>query len=159
MKVTISYFDKEKYKQYNFGNREGNCYIIRKGHNRLDLPVDFDGPIIDYGTDEDEIVRILNNSKYCYDYDTQTFYTIIAAVCGCIPIIVLEPGKTKADYLKDATYNTVGIAFGTSREEIEHAISTRDLLLKRLDYSDRNEQNINLFIQYTSDRFGKITKE
>lgn len=157
LEVNIAYFDSEKYRQYNFGEREGKCYIIRKGRSRTDLPQHFDGPIIDRGIEEEEIVRILNTHKYCYSYDTQTFYCQIAAVCGCIPIIVMEPGKSKKDYrTEDELKNSVGIAFGDTPEEIQHAISTREELIRRLDFSKRNEENVEKFIQIVTERFGEI---
>lgn len=155
LEVTLSYFDNKIYRQYNFGQRKGNCYILRKGKSRSDLPLTFDGPVIDFGMDEEDIVRILNTCKYCYSYDMQTFYTTIAAVCGCIPINVLEPGKTIEDYMgNDEIAQRAGIAFGDSPEEIQFAESTRSQLLQRLDYSKSNEENINKFIQYVSERFG-----
>lgn len=157
LEVSISYFDAIKYKQYNFGERRGKCYIIRKGRHRKDLPQTFDGPVIDYGISEEEIVKILNTVKYCYSYDTQTFYTSIAAVCGSIPIVVLEPGKKKEDYLsKEELEKSVGIAYGDSPEEIDYAISTRQDLIKKLDYSIKNENNTIKFIQYLRERFGDI---
>ena len=157
LEVKLVYFDNLKYRQYNFGYREGKCYIVRKGRIRKDLPSEFDGPTIDYGMDEEEIVRILNTCKYCYSYDMQTFYSTIAVVCGCISILVPEPGKDLCDYKsEDEIRQRAGIAFGDSPEEIQFAVSTRPLLLQRLDASKTNNENINKFILYTSERFGKI---
>lgn len=150
--VTFKYFNKDLYKQYNFGQRKEKCYLIRKGKNRSDLPKTFDGPVIDYNTDEEDIVRIFNEYKYCFFYDIQTFYTNIAAVCGCIPICVLESGKTKFDYLRKDD-NSLGIAYGNTKEEIEYAKTTREQLLKTLDYTKQNEENINKFIQLINEKF------
>lgn len=151
-KVHLNHFDSDLYRQYNFGERKGGCYIIRKGSNRTDLPATFDGPIID-GLKEKEIVEIFNNHKYCYCYDMQTFYTSIAAVCGCIPIIVPEPGKTKKDYRSESEMYTPGIAWGDSPDEIEHAVNTREELLKRLDYTSRNNKSIDDFLEIVEDYF------
>lgn len=147
----LNHFDSTLYKQFNFRERSGNCYIIRKGKNRSDLPKEFDGPIID-NLSEKEKVSVLNKCKYCYDYDTQTFYSSIACVCGCIPIIVMEPGKTKKDYLGagDVDY---GRAYGDSPEEIERAIKTRDIRLKTLDYTEENERNISYFLKEVTEYF------
>ena len=144
--VNIRHFDSDLYRQYNWSERKGNCYIIRKGAKRSDLPTSFDGPIID-GLKESEIVEIFNKYKYCYCYDMQTFYVRIAAACGCIPIPVPEPGKTKDDYRSENERNTPGIAWGDSQEEIEYAIKTRDDLLKQLDFTEHNRKAIDLFMQ------------
>lgn len=151
--LKLNFFDREMYRQYNFEERTGNCYILRKGAGRKDLPKEFDGPVIDYGMSEKEIVRIFNNSKYCYSYDTHTFYVRIAAVCGCVPIVILEPGKRKSDYLSELEINIEGVAYGNTKEEIERAIATRHNLLESLDYSNKNDSNIENFIELLKERF------
>lgn len=149
--LTINYFDKKLYKQTNFKKRTGVCYIIRKGKSRADLPKVFDGPVID-DLSEKEKVEIFNQCKYCYDYDTQTFYSRIACICGCIPIIMMEPGKKKEDYIGsgDVTY---GKAYGNSVEEIEYAIKTRQQVIDSLDYSERNNKNVDFFIAEVLNEF------
>lgn len=142
--VQFGHFDKALYRQYNFGERKGNCYIIRKGSQRPDLPQQFDGPVIDK-LSEEEKVKILNETERCYSYDTQTFYTSIAAVCGCLPIIVPEPGKVKEDYYSPGE-KLLGKAFGESAEEIDRALRTRELCIQSVDYDERNERNIDLLI-------------
>ena len=149
--VTINYFDNSMYHQYNYGSRNGKCYIIRKGKDRDDLPTKFDGPIID-NLPEQEKVRVFNECEICYSYDTQTFYTSIAAVCGCLPIVILEPGRRKLDYFK--SYEPLlGVAYGDSSAEIEYALSTRTQLLKWLEFRDQNEKNILLFINLLEKKF------
>lgn len=143
--LTLLSFDQSLFRQTNYGNRHGQCYILRKGKGRQDLPEFFDGPVIDDWTFEQQ-VKVLNETKFCYIYDTQTGYGTIAAMCGCIPVIIMEPGKTKADYVKgdDVTY---GVAYGASEEEISYAIETRPLLYHHLDMMEiRNKVAINFFL-------------
>ena len=145
-------FNLDIYKQYNYGVRKGNCYIIRKGRNRPDLPECFDGPIVDI-LPEKEKVKIFNECNYCYCYDTQTAYTSIAAICGCIPIVVLEQGMTRKDYRKGQDKPGYGIAYGDSKEELEWAISTRGKLRESLDYSESNLQNAERLVALLKERF------
>ena len=151
--LNLSHFNKELYKQTNFGERNGVCYIIRKGKNRTDLPQTFDGPIID-DLPEKEKVAIFNKCKFCYDYDTQTFYSTIAAVCGCVPIVVMELGKSKLDYLGDGDHD-YGRAFGDTPEEIERAIKTRQQCLQMLDFEESNRKNVDFFIKTVSEYFAE----
>lgn len=143
--IPFYYFDSKLYRQYNFGERKERCYIGRKGRERSDYPASFDGPVIDYGMPEEEIVRIFNEYKYCYSYDTQTFYCVIAAVCGCIPIIVMEEGKDIGDYIGSHEEH-FGIAYGDTPDQVEYAKRTREQLNEALDYRQANEENINKFI-------------
>lgn len=152
-KVQINDFNSKLYFQYNWGERKEKCFLIRKGHYRNDLPKEFDGEVIDFHTPERDIVRIFNEYKYCYIYDTQTFYTKIAAICGCIPIVVVEKGKKRSDYLTQTDNPGYGIAYGNTPEEIEYAISTRDLLLSSLDYTAANNRNIDKLIDYIEKHF------
>lgn len=145
-KLYLGHFNKELYRQTNFGEREGKCYAVHKGSGRTDLPKEFNGPIVD-GVMEAEVAKIFNKKKYLYSYDHKTFYNVIAAMCGCIPIFVPEPGKTRADYTKGEEEFYYGIAFGDNEDEIAYAISTRDHLKEELDkYQQNNEIAIDYFI-------------
>lgn len=156
-KCTIATFDSTLYRQYNHGERHGNCYIIRKGKDRVDLPKSFDGPILDDSMPQREWVRVLNECKFCYSYDTQTFYTMIAAVCGCIPIVVMEPGKTEKDYLGPGEKH-LGRAYGDTAEQIQYAIDTRGEMLRLLDFSERNGANAQGLVNLLETKFGKIRR-
>lgn len=143
--LNVSYFDLQTYKHYNFGERNGKCYIIRKGRNRLDLPKKFDGPIID-DLLEEEKVRLFNESKYCISYDTQTAYSRLSAYCGCISVVIPEEGKCREDYRPNEI--SYGVAFGFDDKEIDYAISTRNKLSEL--YSRKNEeskQNVVNFVE------------
>ena len=144
-------FDFDMYKQTNFEERSGCCYVIRKGYNRSDLPQKFDGPILD-NLPEQKIVEALNTYKYCYFYDTQTFYASIAAICGCIPIVICEPGKNKNDYCPNE--ETYGIAYADTDDEIQYALSTRHLVIEYINQEKlNNEKNINEFIELCDEFF------
>ena len=155
--ITLNYFDSKLYRQYNFGQRKDKCYILRKGRKRKDLPKHFDGPVFDDIMSQHELVKMFNEYRYCYSYDTQTFYTAIAAVCGCIPIVVMEPGKCESDYLGPGEKH-LGRAYGDSVEQIEYAKKTRDDLIKKLDYSAWNRVNAQALIELLEDKFGKIKR-
>ena len=77
--VHCPFFNKELYKQTNFGERKGTCYVLHKGKNRSDLPEEFDGIIVDDLT-ETEKVKVFNQCERCISYDTQTAYSTIAAL-------------------------------------------------------------------------------
>ena len=154
----INCFNSRLYRQYNFGDRTGCCYILRKGRNRADVPGIFDGPVFDDDIDQKSLVDMFNHYKYCYSYDTQTFYTSIAAVCGCIPIVVLEPGKTESDYLGQDEKHHFGVAFGDSPEQIEYAVNTREKLIKELNFTPDNIIQTRQFIELLESKFGPLSR-
>lgn len=129
--------------------------MIRKGAGCADLPTSFDGPIID-DLRETEKVEIINQCERCYLYDTQTFYSSIVALCGCIPIVVLEPGKTKKDYVKPED-KVCGVAYGDTEKQILYAIKTRGDVMKRIDgMLSANEPSVTSFMETCKDYFHLI---
>ena len=152
-KLCLSYYDLETYRQVNFGNREGKCYVVRKGIKRNDLPEKFDGVVVD-DMSEIEKVKIFNECEYCICYDTQTAYSTIAALCGCISIVVPEPGKVRKDYRKDED-SGYGEAFGFTEEEIKYAIETRSEIKKMYEESNQlGKESVIEFVKECENYFG-----
>lgn len=149
----IAYYNLDTYRRYNFGERHGSCYVLRKGKDREDLPQYFDGPIIDE-LPEDEKVRIFNESEFCVSYDTQTAYSSLAALCGCVSIVVPEKGKSRDDYRKNEI--SYGEAFGFSDEEINYAVNTRDKLNEIYQLRNlANKHEVENFVKECRKHFGK----
>lgn len=153
--MIFNFFDSQTYRQYNTQPRKGCCYIVRKGGQRTDLPKSYKGPIIDDWS-EPEKVKAFNTYKYCYFYDTQTFYTKVAAVCGCVPVVVLEPGKNKEDYFGkgDEALKALGVAYGETKEEISYALNTQKEVLGRIrQLEEKNRGNAEYFINTCREYF------
>lgn len=151
--LRMNHYDLDLYKRTNYGERHGKCYCIRKGAKRIDLPESFDGPIVD-ALSEEEKVKLFNQCEYFISYDTQTSYSSIAAMCGCISVVVPEPGKTREDYVTDED-NTSGIAYGFDEKEIQWAMETRDLVRKK--FEDKNQKGLDetqAFVNLCKRHFG-----
>ena len=125
----VCHYDLNLYRQTNFGERKGTCYLIKKGAGRADLPAEFDGPIIDTLSERDK-VAMFNACERFVSYDMQTAYSYIAAMCGCESVVMPEPGKTYEDYRQGKDVPT-GVAFGTSPEELARAAETRHLVREK----------------------------
>ena len=142
--LNMSYYNLDLYKRYNYGKRTGRCYVIRKGSNRKDLPKHFDGVIID-DLPEIEKVKQFNQCEYCISYDMQTAYTLIAALCGCISILIPEEGKKRGDYRKPGEID-YGEAFGYNVSEIEYARSTMNKVYESfLRFNTEGKENVQQF--------------
>lgn len=115
------YFDK------GLTERSGACRLIRKGKiTGAVIPEDDDAIIVD-GMSHEETAEIFNRCKYLYCHDPYTMYSFYAAVCGCIPIVMPQPGISREQWR--ATYPFKhGIAYGI--EEAQWASDTREELLK-----------------------------
>ncbi len=150
--LNISYYDLELYHRYNYDQRKGCCYIIRKGKNRDDLPSCFDGPIIDDYSEKEKVVA-LNTYKYCISYDMQTSYSSIAAICGCISIVVPEAGKDK-DYYFHGEDCLTGVAFGFDKEEIKKAEKEMNSVIDCLSEKNQNaDESVKAFCHFCKTHF------
>lgn len=143
----IGYYNLNLYKQTNFGERKGNCYVVRKGKNRPDLPEKLDGIVVDDLSEQDK-VKVFNECKYCYSYDMNTAYLQIAALCGCIAVAVPEPSRSKEDYGSEYI-DRYGVAFGTDEKEIEFAVSTRQKALEK--YQRMNQESRELVRRFAKE--------
>ncbi|MFS0774378.1 hypothetical protein [Sphingomonas sp. 1P08PE] len=126
-RLAITWWNQE-YRQFNYGDREGSCYLIRKG---TDIPLvhDLRGSILIDPLSHRQKAEAFNRTKYFYTYDPYTLYARYAALCGCIPIVVPRSGMTREQWVpyEEERY---GLAYG--EEDIGWAVDTRDLLLRQI---------------------------
>jgi hypothetical protein len=132
-------------KQTNFGERNGVCYTIRKGKrihgNKLSIKCPPGSFEIKSFHSIDYCIEIFNKYEWFLSYDSLTFLIVIAALCGCIPVIYKVDGMNKqqwiettvaCNYLKSKGLdNLYGIAYG--REDMEYAKSTLHLVKEQWD--------------------------
>ena len=120
----------------NLKYRKGTCYTIRKAnliHNKkvrsVHPPNSFE---ITRNHNQIQCIKIFNKHKYFISYDPLTFLSVIAALCGCISIIIKVDGLSKedwlnttaaAEYLRYSGENMLyGIAYGA--DDLTNAINS-----------------------------------
>jgi len=140
---------------FNLKNRRGTCFTIRKalqthgGKNIINVhpPNSFE---ITRSHTQIDYIKIFNKHKYFISYDSLTFLSVIAALCGCISIIIKVDGLSKKDwlnttavseYLKISGEETLfGIAYGA--DDLKNAVNTIHLAKEQWDritkYSKEN---------------------
>jgi len=128
---------------HNLSTRQGTCFTIRKAKqihgNLLKLvhpPGSFE--ILRSHTQSDYI-KIFNKHRYFISYDSITFLSIIAALCGCISIVIKVNGLSKQDWLNTTAAaeflkisgqkNLYGVAYGA--DDLEFAINTLHMAKKQ----------------------------
>jgi hypothetical protein len=123
----------------NLPSRSGTCFTIRKAintHGKMPQIVHPPGSTEIKHHTQMECINIFNNHKYFISYDSITFLTVIAAICGCISIVKKVDGLSKQDwinttvaseYLKVSGEDMLfGIAYGA--EEVKKATNTLHLV-------------------------------
>lgn len=138
------------YRDWGLPGRQGTCHMMRKGAGRLHVH----GPdsIALDGLDHEKMVEIFNRTERFYCYDLYTFYTINAALCGCIPIVVPDPEVSKEQWIL-LPKDRYGVAYG--EDDIAWAVETRPDLHRELEaLHAREEEMLEAFVAKCMQRFG-----
>lgn len=107
-----------------FKYRKGTCFTIRKSqqtHGKKKIAVHPPNSFeITRNHTQVQCIKIFNAHKYFISYDSITFLSVIAALCGCISIVIKVDGLSKEDWL-----NTWPVAeyFKNSKEKILFGIA------------------------------------
>ena len=127
-------------KNTNLENRNGICYTIRKAQqvhkNGFNLVHPKNSFEITGDHNQLYYINVFNKYKWFMCYDPLTFYIVIAALCGCIPVVYKINGLNKQEWIQTtaaAEYckskgidNLYGIAYG--QEDMYYAEETIHLV-------------------------------
>lgn len=112
--------------------RSGECFMIRKGiflNKELDKHSS-DSLNLDYCEDDQHLSNIFNERKIFISYDTMTYCSIQAALCGCISIVIPDIEISKEEWIQKCPMAKYGIAYGLN--DIQWAIDTMHLVKDNL---------------------------
>lgn len=138
------------YKQANFQARSGAAYIVRKGKHR-ELNQHPSGAIRVDGLSHSKTASIFNQVKYFYSYDPYTLYSLYAALCGCVSIIIPEAGVDRHEWLPEES-RRFGLAYGP--EDEQWAVATMPALFHRLSRERAAEDElVRSFVRKCADKF------
>jgi hypothetical protein len=128
--------DFDVFKNYNLP-RSGRCYLIKGEeyisgqplyHNSSDTNLD---NYWSYGENKMKyLAEMFNKHEIFFTYNTQTFIANLAALCGCISVVLPHP-KTSREKIHKFPQNKYGVAYGF--EDIQHSIDTLPLVKENLE--------------------------
>ena len=67
---------------------------------------------------EDDLAAIFNSRETFYSYDSFSFYSILAALCGCYSIVNKVPELSREDYIKQRPF-AEHLQYGLDGEKVE----------------------------------------
>jgi hypothetical protein len=137
---------------YDFGlEREGYCHLFYKNNIDQSFPNKYNSEHIPLGNWEG-IVNIFNRKKYFLTYDDSTYYLVVAALCGCVPIILCDNDKEK--HRNGNPLMKYGIACGF--DDIEYAKNTMSLVRPNLiEEDEKSIESVKSFIEFCDKKFKK----
>jgi len=113
---------------YDMGlERSGECFLLKKGSVKHKEVMDgfyIDDLLLNQNADE-IMLDIFNRYDRFISYDVSTYYSIIAALCGCTSIVMEDSDISEDDFYKNSL-TKYGISYGISN--IDRAISTKHLV-------------------------------
>ena len=154
-RLTLTWWN-TSYQVFNHGDRFGSAYLLRKGRG-TPIVHDLHNSVLVDPLTHAEKAKVFNQAKYFYTYDPYTLYSRYAALCGCIPIIVPQPGVTREQWVP-CVEERYGLAYG--EEDIDWAVSTRHLLLQQIAREQAAETvMLQSFIQQCKTYFAETTRQ
>ncbi|MFD2816981.1 hypothetical protein ACFSYD_25180 [Paracoccus aerius] len=143
------------YQNENRPDRKGVCYMVRKGKNKPRIPeTEAPNAIQIDSLSHAEINEIFNRCDTFYSYDEATMYSQFAAICGCTSIVIPGMFSSREEWAGQHPNGRFGIAYGTHPTELEHARTTRHLLLKDLQRKEEESlETVRNFVNLTHQRF------
>jgi hypothetical protein len=139
------------YRDYDKPNRQGSCYMIRKGKG-ISLIHNLEGSHNIDGLTHEETAKAFNECEFFYCYDEATMYSQYAAICGCTSIVIPVHYQCREDWVRDRPIARYGVAYGM--EDIEHARATRHQLLDYLVERKRSSlETVATFVIATKKHF------
>lgn len=137
-------------------NRQGTCRMVRKGKATFD-PKMAEGDrfgLLDQ-LPHREIAEIFNQCEVFVSHDLYTLYLYYAARCGCVPMVVPEPGLDAATWRQGYELR-FGVAYGET--ELDWARATRaDLMSEMAALQEREREMVRSFVRKLSDTFASAT--
>lgn len=123
--LSVTHFASDLYNEDNVAfQRAGTAYCVRKGKDKQ-LCHDLSESICIDGLTHQEISQIFKRVKQFISYDTRTYYSLLAAACGCESIVIPDPGVSEEQCFPDIR-TRYGVAYGF--DNIEKSKLTRHLV-------------------------------
>lgn len=129
--------------------REVDAYCVRKGS--ITKPYHSNDAILIDNLQFDEVITILKKTRRFISYDTQTFFSTLAVLCGAESIVIPERGIFKNQWVSDESL-TYGIAYGL--DDIEWARATKHKVFEKYNKIHQDSINsVNDFIEVSQGYF------
>jgi hypothetical protein len=117
--------------------RSGRCYLIKGNEYIENQPIyhnSSDTNLDNYWTYNEHkmqyLAEMFNKHEIFFTYNTQTFISVLAALCGCISIILPHPNTSK-EKIFNFPQNKFGIGYGF--DNINHSIDTLHLVKENVE--------------------------
>jgi hypothetical protein len=147
-----TYYNKKAYQKYPTSviqqlNEEA---VSKFGRNERLISLDITGGFIAGEPDHNYNKEVLQNTKYFWTLDTNTFFCLAAAMCGAISIVIPDSTPKEKWYL--SRMFKYGISYGY--DDLSHAMDTRPLIPNHLyNLEKQSQKEIDQFVEFCYQKF------
>lgn len=114
--------------------RSGECFLVKKGLGKVLDKHAPDSINIDRFISDEYLADLFNRSERFISYDSMSYHSIQAALCGCVSVIIPDDGVTKEEFMKKVPLTRYGVAYGM--DDIDHAVRTIHLLRQEVQRTE-----------------------
>ena len=129
--------------------RSGTCHLLKKG---LQYAKNFnqhpsDSQSLDGFINDEHLKNVFNQKEMFISYDAMSYHSIQAALCGCLSVVIPDPGVSKSEWQERADIYKYGIAYGL--DDIQWAKDTMHLVRDRMkDLEDECDELVDKYIEH-----------
>jgi hypothetical protein len=143
--LTTTFVDKNVFYSSK-SSRTGSAFFIKKGGMKNQVHPINSINLSNFERDIQYMANVLRQVEFFYCYDNACFWVVLAALCGCIPIVIPDSNMSADEWYEKFPHKKCGVAYGL--DMIEHAKNTLHLV----------EENLEIFYQKQLDTVKNFVK-
>lgn len=135
--LRCSFIDYDIFKNKNYSRDIDECFFIKKNGIKTQYHSHSAINLANFQHDWIASAELFNRCKKFYCYDNECFWVTLAALCGCVVVVIPNTDLTSEEWKSHFPYNKYGIAFG--EDEIKWAEETLNLVLDNCIDCQKND--------------------
>lgn len=108
--------------------RKGSAFFVKKGGMKNKIHPDDSIDLSKLEHDWKAMSNVLKSVEYFYCYDNACFWVVIAAICGCVSVVVPDSDMSAEEWYSKFPHKRCGVAYGL--DMLQHAKDTLDFAEK-----------------------------
>jgi hypothetical protein len=133
--------------------RSGSCYLVRKGKMATSVH-DKHSLLLDNPGDWKWAANLLNKTNILYCYDNATYWSVLAALCGCVCQVIPDGKKTPEEWHACWPHNKFGVAYGS--DQLNYARQTLDMVSGHLQNMEQESFGlVKNFVEIANHHFSR----
>lgn len=133
-------------------SRSGSAFFVKKGGMPKVKHASDSIDLTKHEHDWKYMASVLQKVEYFYCYDNACFWVVLAALCGCIPIVIPDSNMSAEEWYTKFPHKRCGVAYG--EDMIQHARDTQHLAHSNLElFYSKQLDTVKNFVRVCEESF------